>query len=292
MNKKILLEIDKYLSDNDDVDGDEIIDIINNGLMEDDTEVFETNYEKATQILENVYKYVSSKKKLEIINEALEVCDECFLAHIERAKIEKNEYKKINIARSAIDIADKVCKINVEDFEGYMDLEKYMDYLKALKYLGELYLSKERIEEAIEIFEKMLYIDCLDVNRIRHYLIPLYCLNNEDNKALSIIDAYSFEKSTHMLFNCALVYYRVGHYDKALDYLEKAKNANRHVIGLLLDVSKIFSSELSPSYKVKSKDEALDYCIISYRAWLKTKGIIDTLLEFQNSGKYDSNIIS
>ena len=248
-----------------------------------------TDYEKAFMVMYYIDEDNSIKMKKDIIDKALKICPDYFMAYVELASITKDYYKEIELLRKAVEIARRISTKSLDDVTKYVEVMIISQYVEALKILGEAYCEHGRFEEAIEIFEEALNIGPHDPLNIRYRLTSLYCLNNQDKLANDLIETYYYDDSTMMVFNKALVSFRMGKYDEALDLLEEGHKRNRFVVGFLLDMSKIKPNDIAPSYRPKTRKEAAAYCIQSFRSWYKTKGIMDTLLTMSNKKNVDSS---
>ena len=248
-----------------------------------------TDYEKAFMVMYYINEDDSVKMKKNIIDKALKICPDYFMAYVELASITKDHYKEIELLRKAVEIARRISTKSFDDITKYVEVMIFSQYVEALKALGEAYCEHGRFEEAIEIFEEAINVGPHDPLNIRYRLINLYCLENKDELASNLIEMFAFDDSTMMVFNKALVSFRMQRYDEAMHYLEEGQKRNRFVVGFLLDMSKIKINDIAPSFRPKTRKEAAAYCIQSFRSWYKTKGIMDTLLTMTNKRNVDSS---
>lgn len=277
---KILEEIEKFLEQTNSDDFDEMI---------DNLEL--TPYEMASVLLEEIEECRTKKEKREKINEALELCPDCFLAYVELSFLDNNKFSRIELLRKAASMGAELAK-QEDQISSASDALVLSDYLQTLKFLADAYWTMERFEEAIDCLYKIYSLQSFDYFSIRYSLISLLCLNNRDEEALEIVEEFEGDPSAHMDFFKALVYYRLQNYDDALKYLEVGNKKNKHIINFMLNNHKIKPQYVQPSFRHGSREEACDFVLMSRRAFYNTKGLIDTLIKIHNSENTDCKVVS
>lgn len=291
--KKIMKAIDRYLRDNETIDGDAIMDIIDKSYFDDLPDNPETPYEEALQILESALTTKTIKEKKRLLYSALEKCQDAFLVYYELSKLEKDELKSLELLKKGISLGETLVKQDVSEITSFTETLMFGDFLRMNRSLAEEYTKLMRTEDAINVYEKMLEIDQNDNLQIHNALIVLYAIENRDEEALDLINAHNYDTSSMMLFNQALISYRLGDMELFKETFQSACKQNKYVVKYLTGFSKVGINDFAPSYKPGSKGEALDYALLSIRAWAKSKGLMDYLLEsIKEKTEIDSVIVS
>lgn len=289
-DKKLLKALDTYFRENEEIDGEEIIELIEKGIFDDLPEVNQTPYEIALSALDEALEIKAKKTKIEAIKKVLGEYPDCFMAYVRLAMID--DKNSLALLRKAVNIAEGIARKSPTDIESFEETLIFTDYLRSLKALADQYYRIGRFEDAMDAYELVISLDENDPMLIRNALIPLYALNGFDYEASQLIELFNYDNSTHMTFNRALINYRLHQYEDAYKYLLAGKKKNKYILKYFLDMGKIDWSCFYQSYNHGSKEEAIDYVFMTYHAWYKTRGLIDYIFDIQNEGKTDSLIVS
>lgn len=119
--------------------------------------------------------------------------------------------------------------------QGYFDSENIGDfwlifetrpYMRLLQKYGDNFVECGQMRFAISIFEKMLELCTNDNLGVRYSLMHIYAYLEEEEAALKLYKKYP-ENDTQILLPLSILYYKLGDYRKANQYLKKLNDINK-----------------------------------------------------------------
>ncbi len=240
-------------------------------------------FEEGLDLLDKAMQVKNKKEKKKYLLEALSKSDKLYQVYLELANLENDFAKAINVLKKGVEFGD----IHVVISES-MTLEDTIclgSFLKLKKEYADKLYQIGKIEECVDQLESILDYDPYDYFEVRHFLIPLYAIENKDEDARKLIDDFSNDNSLFMMFNKCLVLFRENNYEKFNDLYELANKKNKYVIKFLTGKIKVKEGDFETTFKKGSRQEALAYCLKSVRAWIKTRNLIDYIESMEKEEK-------
>ena len=224
---------------------DEFIEKYNNKELEP----LDTPMSKAYDLLEEAERATSIKKRLSLVEKAIETCPECVDAHLaylefieDPFKIESYLLKVVEDEKKRLEKEEYFTKENIGHFYGIFETRPFM---KALQALTVLYLQSGKYQKALLVAKEMIRLNENDNLGARFLLFGLYAFM-EDEKALdSLKEKYEYEDLHSLVAYLALAIKR-SDYEQAKTYLAKINKANKNLIKYFQ--KKNLSSAVSPGY--------------------------------------------
>lgn len=183
----------------------------------------------------------SGGKRKELIQKALNVYPLSSDAYALLAEDERDINKRMELLKKAIDVGeqdlgDAFFKENHGHFWGLIETRPYMrakaTYGTTLEELG---LTKE----AIEIYTDLLELNPNDNQGIRYMLLSLYIMDNNFEKAHTLIDEYDEASATFLFSEALLNFKEKGITKNGIEMLRDAHDSNPYVIDYLLGEKRI-----------------------------------------------------
>jgi tetratricopeptide (TPR) repeat protein len=253
-----------------------------NGLKHLDVEYEPENaLAQAQYIMWQAFDEKSSRKRIAMAKEALNISLDCADAYVLLAEDEARdakqeiEYYRQGVAagrRALSDIWDS------PDVPFWSDL-KTRPYMRAVDGLASALRRTGEIGEAIDLWKELLRLNSNDNLGVRLMLVPTLVGADRLDEAETLLNHYD-EDSAHMRYSRALcIFKKHGDGTLAHDALQEAISVNRYVLEILLGISKMLTSDYS-SFTPGSHEEADDYLCVSIDSWTGTEGALDWITEF------------
>lgn len=275
-NKQSMLEIAKDLQSR----VDEIYD-----------KAVKSNITKADEAFFNIAKAYSSEDKserIELAKKALELDENCVDAYLLLASEETDsDEEALKMIDKAIEIA--VSKMsNSKHPKGFWATNfATREYLRAIGQKSDLLWKMGRRSEAVELMEKMVLYDVLDMYEVKYHLINRFLLLDMIKNAEKLIRLYDDDKSTHWFYGKAYIEFRKGkNKSLAKEKLLDAFYANPYVPFFLLNILEI-PETLSPEIKYGSVEEAVEYLELSERLWTKNSSALNWFKKIFEEEKFE-----
>lgn len=236
MDYKFNGALNEFLANAEDIDENELEEILqefvekyNNG---------EISYEniamaQAYELLEEAEYTKSKKKAKKLAEEAYEICPDCFDAVIFQASLEDNLIKREELLNEGLEFEkDRLTeegyfeKENIGSFYGIFETRPY---IRGLSFKVATLISQGKIKLAMEVCKEILRLNESDNTGIRYSLAAMYAYFEDEKKLLSLYEKYP-ENNLSMLFPLLALYYKLGNYDKAKEYLLMINKNNKNFV--------------------------------------------------------------
>ncbi len=122
---------------------------------------------------------------------------------------------------------------NIGDFWLIFETRPYMRLLE--KYAAN-FVECGQMRLAIPVFEKMLELCTNDNLGVRYSLMHIYAYLEDEESALKLYKKYP-EDGTQILLPLSILYYKLGDYRKANQYLKKLSNVNKDTAMFFSNIS-------------------------------------------------------
>lgn len=207
-------------------------DFISSGNYPKDLKPSEENAETAGDFMELAGFAPTKKEALRLIKKALELEPQNIDALYMKAKLTTTTPEKFaDKCKSILNKAEKTMKSegyfdeeNIGNFWLILETRPYMrvfdGYASTLAECGQFRL-------AAEVYKKMLKLCTGDNLGARYRLMHIYAHFEDEQPALELYNAYPEEESTQFLLPMSILYYKLGNYDEAAEYLKKLCKINK-----------------------------------------------------------------
>ncbi len=172
------------------------------------------------------------QKRVEYLNKALSLDPDSVDAKLGLIKVrmsEEPEEKLVAIA-SLMDKAAEPLKEKryFEHYRGeFWGLHETRPFMRVKQSYMDSLIDCGMISLAIEEGNEMIALNTNDNLGIRYTLMHLYALTGDEKAALELHKKYEYSEETQMLLPFSVLYYRLGQFDKAEEYLKKLNVANK-----------------------------------------------------------------
>lgn len=209
----------------------------------------------------------NKKKKLEYLDKALAADPDNLDAKIQKAVVTAAAPEEIltNIEHLAKQEERQLKKDGffgpnyAGEFWGFLETRPYM---RLLAFRTSTLISCGMWGQAVQQCEQLLDLCENDNLGMRFYLMHLYAALEQEEKAKKLLARYKEDVSCQMLLPMSVLYYKLGNYKKAQDYLDKVakynKDLKKFVNAVCSDNLEQHYSEMSPmGYHPFHMDELL-----------------------------------
>lgn len=121
-------------------------------------------------------------------------------------------------------------------------LEVNGDQMEALNHLSDLYVSQNRIDEAIEVLERAAAADPYEARDIYYQIVDLCLIIFDDSRAISFAQL-AIEQNPNDArgyYRLGRVYWRMGQLERAVTALEEAMRLDRRDFQTALDLAQVY----------------------------------------------------
>lgn len=172
------------------------------------------------------------QKRVEYLNKALSLDPDSVDAKLGLIKVrmsEEPEEKLVAIASLMDKAAEPLKKWGFfEQQRGYFwGLPETRPFMRVKQAYMDSLIDCGMISLAIEEGNEMIALNINDNLGIRYTLMHLYALTGDENAALELHKKYEYSDETQMLLPFSVLYYRLGQFDNAEEYLKKLSVANK-----------------------------------------------------------------
>lgn len=243
-----------------------------------------SNIEHAYELISRAFETNSSKKRINLASEALELWEDCTEAYLILAS---DVAKDLNEARNYLERGLEAAKRNLgekvfeEDMGFFWINTETRPYMTVKWHLaGVLWEMNER-KEAINHLKEMLILNKNDNQGVRYILVN-WLLEEEDYEALEkLFKDYEDDAAAAFSYSRALFYYKKDNKSEALKKLKEAFKQNPHVPEYILSIKKLPAN--SPEYiGFGDETEAQEYTIHAFEVWLHTIGALEWMRQTFN----------
>ena len=224
----------------------------------------------------------SGRRRVELARQALDISEDCADAYVLLAeetarslKEAKDLYEK-GVKAGERALGPQAFEEDVGHFWGVMETRPYM---RARLGLAQCLWSLGEREQAIEHYTDMLRLNPGDNQGIRYILTNCLLEEGYDEAMEELLKQYEGDGAANWLYSQALwTFRREGASKKADKCLKEAIEQNRFVPSYLLGKKRL--PRRLPGYiSFGDETEAIAYAVEAIKAWLKTEGALQWLME-------------
>lgn len=179
--------------------------------------------------------------------------------------------KAVNNAKEKI--GDEFDKLKNQLWED----EKTRPYLLIKDEQAYVYALGELFDKAIEVYEEMLELDEADNLSVRFKLIMLLIQERRFEDIEKIMEIYTDDESTFMIYTKALYYFAKEDINKAKEFINKGFELNKYIPVYLLGMKE--ADNIGDEYIYGSPEEAMYYFQENADYWLYEEGCLHWLID-------------
>ena len=236
MNNKINNMLKEFLENNDSLSEEQLNKDLQEFMMKYNTgeiEYEDTILDEAYELLEKAERTKSKKQAIKLAKEAYELCPDCFDALLFQVNLEEDSLKREELLNEGLEFEmDRLedekyfSNDNIGCFYGIFETRPY---IRGLYMKASCLLADGKVKQARDVCMEILRLNESDNTGARYLLMAIYAYLEEEKELLNLYKKYS-EENLEMLFPLFALYYKLGKYDKAKDYLKRINKANPNFI--------------------------------------------------------------
>lgn len=263
---------------------EELNDFMNNmiGKSLDDLPERTDKKGRSEDLVFDAYEQTETKGK-KLVKQALELDPDNADAYNYLASIEEDIDKAIGMFEKAIKAGEKTLgKKFIEKEKGHFwGMLETRPYMRAKAGLADCLYAKNKIDEAIEVYEEMLELNSNDNQGIRYLLSTLLLGENDLTNFEKFIEKSEDEDCAVWNYNNALYSFKkLGRTTKSEKVLSRAYKSNKFVIDYMLGNKKMPNKQ--PQYVGRGdENEAISYVNEAWSIWGETDGAFGWLYDFR-----------
>ena len=255
--------INEFLKDAKDKDElneklQEFMERYNNGEIEYENTILDDAYD----LLERAEQAKNKKQAIKLAKEAYDMCPDCFEAILFQVNLEDNSLKRwdllnegLEFERERLEDENYFDKGNIGHFYGIFETRPY---IRGLYTKATLLLLDGKIKQARDVCKEILRLNESDNTGTRYLLMAIYAYLEEEKEMLKLYKKYN-EENLEMLFPLFALYYKLGIYDKADDYLKRINRSNKNFIKFFKDTIKVDDDYMEGYYSMGDSSEVIMY---------------------------------
>ena len=280
--ERMSAQMDRFFADHPAQSLDEMNEVMRREFCGKSPEEIEftpsTALEKAQDLCYQAFD-ARGRRRIQLAKKAIEICPDCADAYVILAERTTDLEKGCGLYRKAVEAGERTLgaerfEQDAGDFWGMVDTRPYM---RARFGLAQCLDAMGRTEEATGHYQALLRLNPGDNQGVRFILVPKLIQLGHDGPARKVLDEYDDSPMAASLYSRALLAYRAeGDSPKARACLRRARQANPHVVALLLGQEGL-PPELPATYSLGSKEEAAICAREVLEAWEATPGAIEWL---------------
>ena len=263
MDNKLNNMINEFLKDAKDKDElneklQEFMERYNNGEIEYENTILDDAYD----LLERAEQAKNKKQAIKLAKEAYDMCPDCFEAILFQVNLEDNSLKRwdllnegLEFERERLEDENYFDKGNIGHFYGIFETRPY---IRGLYTKATLLLLDGKIKQARDVCKEILRLNESDNTGTRYLLMAIYAYLEEEKEMLKLYKKYN-EENLEMLFPLFALYYKLGIYDKADDYLKRINRSNKNFIKFFKDTIKVDDDYMEGYYSMGDSSEVIMY---------------------------------
>ncbi|NEZ46339.1 hypothetical protein FDF74_03820 [Clostridium niameyense] len=241
------------------------------------------NLKIAQNIIHKAWGMETHENRIELAREALDISKNCVEAYILLAAEDdiKNEEREKLLEEALIVAKNIIGKRNFEKCKGkFWKMYETRPYMMAKFELAYLLWNMGEREKAIEHLKEMLNLNPDDNQGVRTVLVKWLIIQDDDRCAEKILERYKEDYFASVIYNKALLNFKMGKIHKANLILEEAIEANPYVPDYIIGNKKV--PEFLPIYVgIGDEREAMFYAYECLSIWEKVDGAIKWLEGFK-----------
>lgn len=188
-----------------------------------------TILDDAYELLEVAEHAKTKKQAIKLAKEAYELCPDCFDAILFQVDLEENSLKRekllnegLDFERERLEDEEYFTKNNIGHFYGLFETRPY---IRGMYSKASYCLIDGKVKQARDICKEILRLNENDNTGARYLLMAIYATLEEEKDMIDLYNKYP-EENLVMLFPLFVLYYKLGNYDKAKEYLKRINKAN------------------------------------------------------------------
>lgn len=285
MNNKFMTDLQRILKAKDFQSDKELNDFLSqyNGQIPSFPEEALSQSEKAEDLVFKATE-LSKTRGIKLANEALALDPDCIMAYEYLSSVENKLTKSNEYLIKGIEIGKKLYggSFEKENVGYFWMIHETRPYMSCLFHLSMNYFEQEKIDDAVSLLEKLLYLNPNDNQGVRHHLSSFLLKTKAYKKFNALIAQFENESNVFFLYNQALLeFIKNGPTVKAQKLLNQAIEYNPHVLPIVIkEPRKMYCYD---SYSLGSKEEAHYYVSYSMDNWSLAKGSISWIKKHVNA---------
>lgn len=260
------------------IEGQSIDDIV---VDNDDADDDNDKWQAQELLYESYEKPITEARKL--VKKALKLDPNNADAYNALGDMEKNLDKAIDFYEKAIAVAEQTLgkEIFKEERGHFWLMIETRPYMRAKERLADCLCEKNKIDEAIKIYDEMLDLNHNDNQGVRYILSTLLLSENNFADYEVLLNKYPDERMAAWRYNKALYHFKKSGKTAAGEKaLLDAYESNKYAIDYLVGNKKL--PKVLPEYMGIGDDkEAVHYTNDSGTAWVNTAGALAWLVQFK-----------
>lgn len=235
--------------------------------------------EQAQDVMYQAWESPNRMQRLKLARKALNLSPDCADAYVLLA--EENT-KTLAEARAlyeqGVAAGERALKDSFEKLKGrFWGVHETRPYMRARQGLAQCLWAMGELEAAAGHMEAMLELNRNDNQGVRLLYMTLLLELPNDQRLEKLLEQYPSDWSAYWKYGVALhQFHKTGQGDESAELLDDALAYNPYVPLFLLGVKQL--PKQSPShYSPGDEQEAADYALMGFSAWVKTEGALDWL---------------
>jgi len=244
-----------------------------------------TDTEKAADLVADAREQHYIEDVMEKLEEAFQYDPYCVQAFVLKSNISQKPEVKLNWLEKALEAGEEKLgneyeKENAGNYWGLYETRPYMEAL--FQYAEELYLQGY-VDDAIDVAERMLYLNPNDNQGVRDYYSIWLIDVGEELKFFELQKKYPNDYSVFARFNKVLLLLRTNKIKEAKKEMINSMEFNPYVIKWLLSRGQL--PEQGAYYNPEKESGALLYCYYTKSLWKSTFGAYMFLKTYEKKAK-------
>ncbi len=237
----------------------------------------DTPLAKAQDIVYRAFEERDVSRKVQLAQQALEVCPDCADAYVLLAEHAQDRRQALTFWKQAVAAGERALgpqafQEHGGHFWGILDTRPFM---RAKEGLASALWTAGRRAEAIQYLQDMLRLNPNDNQGVRYTLAGFLHSEDRDDDLDKLLQQFPEEGSATWAYTKTLLAFRRKN-GEAAQLLQAAVKANKHVPAFLLGQQRL-PAERPPYYSPGQESEAVMYAGIFLHNWKATPGAITWL---------------
>lgn len=248
----------------------------------------QSRFDEAFINIVNAHNSDNKEERIQLAKKALELDENCIDAYLILATDEcTSDEEALQMINKTIDIALARMKDLDQPKGSWATNYLTRQYLRAIGYKSDLLWELGRKNESVELMNKMITHDFLDMYEVKYPLINRYLILDKIKEAENLIKLFDEDVSTHWFYGKAYIEFRKGkNKSLAKEKLLDAFYANPYVPFFLFNILEI-PERLSPEIKHGSVEEAVEYLELSEGLWTKNSSALNWFKKVFEEEKFE-----
>lgn len=232
MNNKLNNMLNEFFENTDAKNDEELNEKLQEFMMQynaGEIDYKNTILDDAYELLEEAEHAKTKKQAIKLAKEAYELCPDCFDAILFQVDLEENSLKRekllnegLDFERERLEDEEYFTKDNIGHFYGLFETRPY---IKGMYSKASYCLIDGKVKQARDVCKEILRLNENDNTGARYLLMAIYATLEEEKDMIDLYNKYP-EEALEMLFPLFALYYKLGNYDEAKEYLKRINKAN------------------------------------------------------------------